>query len=216
MQTLKFVVASWPFFTFPFTATILPSSPRVLYTTLLFVISDYSSREINSTLQVLSPRLPPHSFYDFSMDIDHLELTSSTHYPVPFRCIFLVGIGIFFWATNLHILYLLGIDTGSTLDIRNPSSGFNEQSSTLSSPPPSRLNSFVHPSTLYRPIYRLGFIYSLVGLIGWLAFSTLTKGDPVLVDKYRHIPFLTAFALLAIIFSPLNHFQKRERYAFLQ
>lgn len=61
-------------------------------------------------------------------DRDHLDLSStlppallasfSEIFPLPFRILFLASLGVLAWGVNLHILSLLGIDTGQVLDVR--------------------------------------------------------------------------------------------------
>lgn len=52
---------------------------------------------------------------------NHLELPEfSLGFPLPFRVLFLLGFAILLWATNLHILHLLGLDTSYILDFRDP------------------------------------------------------------------------------------------------
>jgi hypothetical protein len=50
----------------------------------------------------------------------HLMLPPlSASFPLPFRVLVLIGFSILLWATNLHVLHLLGIDVGWILDFRD-------------------------------------------------------------------------------------------------
>ena len=42
----------------------------------------------------------------------------SASFPLPFRVLFLIGLGIFLWAINLHILSWIGLDVPWILDFR--------------------------------------------------------------------------------------------------
>lgn len=58
---------------------------------------------------------------------NHLPLPEfSASFPLPFRVLFLIGLAIFLWATNLHVLHLLGLDTAYILDFRDPGEPFAE------------------------------------------------------------------------------------------
>lgn len=43
--------------------------------------------------------------------------TFSSAFPLPFRVLTLIALAIFLWATNVHLLALLGVDVGTALDL---------------------------------------------------------------------------------------------------
>src|ERR1700733_13009495 len=98
-------------------------------------------------------------------DSVRVESTFPILFPLPFRVLFLAGLGILGWATDLHGLELLGIDTASTLELRAPE-GFRSRSPlpTQSSP---GYKLFTQPSTPYTPVYRLFVTYSVWCFLSW-------------------------------------------------
>ncbi|WWC86862.1 uncharacterized protein L201_001741 [Kwoniella dendrophila CBS 6074] len=62
----------------------------------------------------------------------HLELPGfSSSFPLPFRVLFLIGLAQLLWAINLHVLYILGLDTSWILDLRDDPDIDLEGSSSL-------------------------------------------------------------------------------------
>jgi EXS family len=154
------------------------------------------------------------------MDIDtETPIDSNSQFsivlPLPYRCLLLVCIGILGWATNLHGLYFLGVDTGYALDIRRSGSMDNGYENLTASS--SRMNrgtaTFAHPSSLYRPIYKIFITYGALIVTSWLLFRLLS-GDET--DSSKIIPSLTFLAVLVSLFWPFPFSQKQERYTFLR
>ncbi|EJD52864.1 EXS-domain-containing protein [Auricularia subglabra TFB-10046 SS5] len=119
--------------------------------------------------------------------------------PLPFRVMMLGGIGILAWATNLHLLHLLGIDTGLALDFRIQDKG-------RSTP--------AHPSKLYAPVYRIFFAYSAWVVAGWVLFRVACAGNTDAVDSYKFIAVFTVMGLVAGLLMPVNAVSLRERISF--
>jgi hypothetical protein len=144
--------------------------------------------------------------------------------PLPYRCLLLVGIGILGWATNLHGLYFLGVDTGYTLNIRRSSfSSMDNVYENLAIPTAvssSRVNrgttTFARPSTLYGPIYKIFITYGVLVFTSWLLFRLLSGDSPDEMDSSKIIPSLTFLAVLVSLFWPFSFAQKQERYTFLR
>ncbi|KAG2150900.1 EXS family-domain-containing protein [Suillus clintonianus] len=132
----------------------------------------------------------------------------STSFPLPFRVLFLIGLGILGWATNLHGLHLLGIDAGSALDLH---SGRIFLPTTSSSPRPSS-----SPRVAYMPIYRLFAGYTAWCFAGWSFFRLATHSNAMLVDAFKFIPALSSLGVLTTLICPFELCQKRERDLFLQ
>jgi hypothetical protein len=151
------------------------------------------------------------------MDIDtDAPLNTSSHFsavfPLPYRCLFLVGIGILGWATNLQGLYFLGIDTGFVLDIRRNSGSTEHNNIASTSLAGFRNTTYAHPSILYRPIYKLFLLYAIFLAGSWLAFHSMASGG----SNTKIVPFLSFIILLAGLISPLPLFHKQERFTFLR
>ncbi|PVG02503.1 EXS-domain-containing protein [Serendipita vermifera] len=148
------------------------------------------------------------------MDIDtDAPLIPSSHFstvfPLPYRCLFLVGVGMLGWATNLQGLYFLGIDTGFVLDIRRNSSGTEWDNTSLTG---FRSANYAHPSVLYRPIYKLFLLYAIFFSASWLAFHLMASEGL----NTKLIPSLSFIVLLIALISPLPLAHKQERFTFLR
>jgi hypothetical protein len=158
------------------------------------------------------------------MDIDTEPLVDtnshfSVVFPLPYRCLVLVGIGILGWATNLHGLYFLGIDTGHALDIRRQETSTSTALGSLRTSTglhSSRSISYAHPSTLYGPIYRLFLIYASFTAASWLFFRITTAGLASTTDSAKYIPSVTFIIIIATLLSPWLFPHRQERFTFLR
>ncbi|KAI0305466.1 EXS family-domain-containing protein [Multifurca ochricompacta] len=147
------------------------------------------------------------------MDYETDDLSFVIAFPLPFRVLFLAGVGILGWAANIHGLHLLGIDAASALDLRA-----HEHGSTTPLPVDGRhrtLKVASDPSALYYPIYRLAFWYGLWCTSAWALYRSATHGSAILVDFFKYIPAVCALVTLIFILSPYDVMQKHERDAFL-
>ena len=151
------------------------------------------------------------------------EIAFSARFSLPFRVLFLGGLGILGWATNLHGLNALGIDAASALELSTHQPHRLANHSYAASEPDTPLPTarsgwkFVpHPSTLYGPVYKLFLYYAGVSLFGWACYQHATRGDVELVDVYKFIPSVLMLLLLMMLVSPFDVFEKRERDKFLQ
>jgi hypothetical protein len=132
-------------------------------------------------------------------------------FPLPFRVLFLVGLGILLWAANLHVLGLGGIDVATALDLHTSDSGI-----ALTSPLSLRYTGTNRKASgLYFPLYRMFVTYSACCFGAWLLFIYMVHGNPLLVDAFRHIPAICGLIILIGLITPLDIFQKRERDMFL-
>lgn len=154
-------------------------------------------------------------------------LASSAFIPLPFRALALVGVGLLCWATNLHILHLLGIDVATVLETRSQKIPL----STPSSPPhgspsespiplapaysPHTIASSSSSTALYPAIYRLFVIYAAWVLITYVAFKMAINGDMRLMNRSRGIVTLASVGVVVGLFCPFNILQKRERDTFM-
>ncbi|KAI0302612.1 EXS family-domain-containing protein [Russula brevipes] len=152
------------------------------------------------------------------MDIDPEDLSFVTAFPLPFRVLFLAGVGILGWAANLHGLRLLGIDAASALDLRA-----HERAYALPLPltPDGRhahggLKAADSPvPALHTPVYRLALWYGLWLVATWALYRFATHGSAVLVDFFKYMPAVCALVVLIFMFSPNDVMQKSERDAFI-
>ncbi|GAA5911994.1 hypothetical protein JCM6882_004736 [Rhodosporidiobolus microsporus] len=154
-------------------------------------------------------------------------------YPLPFRILFLSTLTLLGFATNLHLLAYLGIDTAAVLDIRlqppahvlptAASSAVASSSSSPSSRPgaPSSIPSaaapppYAHPTKLYPPLYQLGLLGLAWTGMGWLAFRNLTGGDEQAMNSWRGEPAFVAVVVGAALVWPGNVLCRRQRMQFL-
>lgn len=151
----------------------------------------------------------------------------SSSYPLPFRVLFLSFSTLLGFATNLHILAYLGIDTSLVLDIR-----LDDYRSASASIGPSGSGGgggggsgggggrntapFVHPSRLYPPLYALSALGFVWVCLGWLVFMKITGGDPEQMVLWRGVPMFTAIVVGAAAVAPLNVLYRKERMMFLR
>lgn len=143
------------------------------------------------------------------MDSDvSIEAHFAASFPLPFRVFVLINVGILCWATNLHGLYVFGIDATSALDI-----GSHDPHAytglILSAPRPS------DTLALARSVYRLCCTYTFIVFCGWCWFRASTHGELSMVDSYKWIPAVTGLALTILIICPFNIAEKRVRDMFL-
>lgn len=144
-------------------------------------------------------------------------LALSAFIPLPFRALGLVGLGLFCWATNLHLLHLLGIDTASVLETRSekiplsvPPSPHPDSSHDLSS-----TSTHKAASSLYTPIYRLLLFYAAWVAATYVIFKMAINGDMKMMNRSRSIVTIASVGVLVGLFCPFNVIQKRERGIFL-
>lgn len=133
-------------------------------------------------------------------------------FPLPYRILLLLGLGILGWASNLHVLDALEVDAVQALDLRT-----EDTSAPVRLPVTQRdhaNSSRAH--TLIRTTYKVFLAYSLFCTGSWIVYRFKTKGDPSLVDSYGHIPVITACLLLLAVFCPFDLFYKTERDKFVQ
>ncbi|KAI0041596.1 EXS-domain-containing protein [Auriscalpium vulgare] len=142
------------------------------------------------------------------------DLSFVVAFPLPFRVLFLAGIGILGWAANLHGLHLLGIDTVSALDL-HPHDDYDSHPSLPLDRRNGGLKLVSDASFLYTPVYRTTFSYGVCCLSAWAVYRYATHGSSFLVDPFKFIPAICALGVLMVLLCPYNVFQKRERDAFL-
>lgn len=180
----------------------------------------------------VSPAIPPTSRPTLSlvalfsaMDGEDLFASSVAFLPLPFRVLSLVGLGILCWASNLHILHLLGIDAPAVLDARpeklplsTPPSPWSSGLNSLSPTSPSSAGGSRKPRsppTLHESVYRVFVIYAAWVLGCYLMFTRAVQGDMKKMDSARPIIVVAALGVTAALLCPFNVLYKRERSTFL-
>lgn len=128
-------------------------------------------------------------------------------FPLPFRVLFLVALGVLGWATNLHGLQLLGIDGPGALELQATSSQLPLRSPSSGGRFPAR--------AFYQPLYRIFIGYTGWCIVAWLAFRVATRSDTVLVDIFRYVPGVCILGTVTVLVCPYDIFHKRERDWFL-
>ncbi|KAF8135807.1 EXS family-domain-containing protein [Boletus edulis] len=126
-------------------------------------------------------------------------------FPLPFRALFLVALGVLGWATNLHGLQLLGIDGPGLLELQASSIQL-----PLRSPSPS---SGGHPSarSFYMPLYRMFVAYTSWCFVAWFLFRAVTQSDATLADVFRYVPAVCILGVVTALVCPYDILHKRER-----
>ena len=144
---------------------------------------------------------------------DDIGTSFSVSFPLALRILCLTTLGVAGWATNLHVLCLLGIDTGSLLDVRVSETNAAPASST-SSPPSLPHLVHIHPSRLYPPIYAAAGSLVLWTALGVGVYSAFGRD----VDSWNHrfIPIIFLLSALLALIAPWDRLKKRERYMFLR
>ncbi|KAI0743466.1 EXS-domain-containing protein [Daedaleopsis nitida] len=148
------------------------------------------------------------------------ELQFSAAFPLPFRVLCLVGLGILGWATNLHGLHLWGIDAGGVLDL----SIYDGYRLTSPLPTDRRTGSnsagrkhvtAQHAAQTYRPVYRLFCAYAGWMFAAWVVYRIATRGDVGGVDSFKFVPAIAALCALTALVCPFNVLYKHERDRFI-
>lgn len=152
------------------------------------------------------------------MDIDAPAPAASAlsdfglRYPLPLRIVVLSAVTALGFATNLHLLSHLGIDTAHVLDVRlEPANPSLRAALPPGAPPP-----YVHPSRLYPPLYSLAAATLAWATLGWVVHSALTGADPHLVVEYRLVPCAVALAVVVALCWPGTALSRPYRLRFLR
>jgi hypothetical protein len=158
-----------------------------------------------------------------NMDNELDDLSFVIAFPLPFRVLFLAGVGILGWAANLHGLRLLGVDAANALDLRTiertsslPLVVDDSQRHALAQQGHGAIEQPSDTShSHYFPVYRLAFWYGLWCSAAWAMYRSATDGRPVLVDFFKYVPAICALVVLIFMFIPYDVMHKRERDAFI-
>lgn len=141
-------------------------------------------------------------------------------YPLPFRILSLISLGLLAWATNLHGVTSMGIDAAKVLDVRIDDLDPQSESLLPRTAAQAKLafntgsgvgDYYLHPSRLYPPAYQLFGALSLWTLLGWSIFHYFTLADAAAVERWTVFPFLWASVAVFFLLSPWHSFLRRER-----
>ncbi|KAI9060231.1 EXS-domain-containing protein [Trametes sanguinea] len=144
------------------------------------------------------------------------ELYFSAAFPLPFRALCLVGLGILGWATNLHGLHLWQIDAVGTLELSAAGDGYR-----ITSPLPTDRrnrgwkNTDLYGAAAYRPVYRVFIAFSSWVFACWFLYRIATRGDVSSVDNYKFVPAIAMLLVSTVLVCPFNILYKHERDRFL-
>ena len=156
----------------------------------------------------------------------HLSLPPfSASFPLPFRVLFLIGLAQLLWASNLHVLHLLGLDTSWILDFRDPGDTIEPNAelemdhlASTNGHDELRQRSVVEPlraesGGLYQPLYKLCLLYSAWVGGGWVVFRLGTGANTEDMEKYRGFIALIALGPAVGALVPWRGVAERERTA---
>ena len=137
------------------------------------------------------------------------EFLTNLSFPLPYRVLFLIGLGILAWATNLHGLDSCGVDVIGAMTLRVET---NPSNPTI----PSYHPAFNHLKivSLYQSAYRLFLSYATICISSWALFRLMTRDDPSLTDKYGYVPVVTAIAIIFLLLCPYDILVRSERDKF--
>ncbi|KZO93093.1 EXS-domain-containing protein [Calocera viscosa TUFC12733] len=135
----------------------------------------------------------------------------SKSFPLPFRVLALLGLGILGWATNLHLLRVLGVDSYVAL-IKNTSAARSEEDGYVASGGGTKRE---QERALTASVYRLFLLYTLWVGVGWCFFRIATGGEEGLINRFRAVPAILLATILLFLLSPYS-FEKHTRESFLQ
>lgn len=122
----------------------------------------------------------------------------AAYFPLPFRVMIVVSLGLFLFGTNLTLLLRSGIDVESLFYPSSHATSTSRQHDTLA-----------------QPLYAVALSAMCISTVGITAFWTLTRDTNLTILDYRWLPSLLFIAACAVVFSPIRLYA-HERYRFLQ
>jgi hypothetical protein len=134
----------------------------------------------------------------------------SASFPLPFRVLTLIGLAIFLWATNLHILHLLGINVPKALDFRDP----DEDEDVFTEIGERDKEEVGDLKTTYMTIYKLGLGYAGFVGTGWVLFWIITGGEVEVMEQWRGLVGVVLVGVGAGALVPWRGIGERERRGF--
>jgi hypothetical protein len=137
----------------------------------------------------------------------------SASFPLPFRVLTLLGFAILLWATNLHILHLLGINVPKVLDFRDKDP-VEEGGDVFSDNPRGMEEDTVgrgESSKAHIPVYKLAGVYTAFVSCGWLVFRVATGGEVESMEEWRGLVGLVMLGAFIGALAPWRGIGERER-----
>lgn len=127
------------------------------------------------------------------MDLDVNAATASTsfntHFPLPYRILLLITLGVWFWGFNAHLFHYMGIDVG--VMVRYP----RREGDML----------------LHYSVYQVAAFLTAIYTINIATFWKLTNNDEKLVKEWDVLPLGCFAFMLGILFFPGSRFHGRGR-----
>ena len=142
---------------------------------------------------------------------DASDASFSVTFPLPFRVLSLIGLGILGWAANVHGLRVLGVDAVRALDLKPEADEYPHvavDGGRVHRP-------YADPQLVYKPVYRLASIYAVFCAFAWWFYDRSTQGNATLADVYKFIPSVCALCALIMLVNPYNTLFKGTRDAFI-
>ncbi|KAH6914364.1 EXS family-domain-containing protein [Coprinopsis sp. MPI-PUGE-AT-0042] len=147
-------------------------------------------------------------------------------FPLPYRVLSLVGVGLLGWATNLHGLHKLEIDVVAAMDLRTEGYPPRLPLSNLRRPSfvggqgihSGHVRSMTYLATpqIYYTMYRVVLGYSALCFVSWLMYRVASRGNAQWADTYGWIPACTAGIMVLLLVVPHSRFFQAERHKFTQ
>lgn len=133
-------------------------------------------------------------------------------FPLPFRVLVLVGLGILGWATNLHVLQAYNVDVLWAMDLRTE--GLPRSPHNI---PDRRRSSYYRRETPpYVTIYAMCLVYFIWVFLAWSVYVSALHGIPATADKFKYIASVAILVVLGVLICPFEFMFKRERDQFLR
>ena len=130
-------------------------------------------------------------------------------FPLPFRVLVLVGLGVFGWATNLHVLQAYNVDVLWAMESYPHRSPHNI--------PERRRSSYYRRETPpYMTIYAMCLVYVIWVFLAWSVYVSALHGIPATADKFKYIASVAILVVLGVLICPFEFMFKRERDQFLR
>ena len=166
-----------------------------------------------SSLEESVPQAGSHHLHGLGSHNGHTHLLElpplSASFPLPFRVLTLIGLAIFLWATNLHILHLLGINVPKALDFRDEVDEDGDVFTELGDK-----EEVGDLKTTYMTIYKLVLGYAGFVGTGWVLFWVITGGEVEVMEQWRGLVGVVLIGVGAGALVPWRGIGERERRGF--
>ena len=167
------------------------------------------------SLEESVPQAGSHHLHGLGSHDGHIHLLElpplSASFPLPFRVLSLIGLAILLWATNLHILHLLGINVPKALDFREDvdvDEDVGGDGDVFTEVEKEDRGDF---KTTYMTIYKLFLIYAGFVGSGWVLFWMITAGEVEVMEQWRGLVGIVLIGVGAAALVPWRGIGERER-----